>query len=40
MPGSGLEHIMYFDWLKGFDSGHLAIFGPVKQYKYHLCAGS
>ncbi len=40
MPGSGLECIMHFDWLKGFDSSHLAIFGPGKQYKYHLCAGS
>ncbi len=40
MPGSGQECITHFDWLKGFDSSHLAIFGPGKQHKYHLCAGS
>ncbi len=40
MPGSGREHIMHFDWLKGFNGSHLAIFGPGKEHKYHLCAAS
>ncbi len=38
--GSRSECIMHFDWLKGFDGSHLAIFGPGKQYMYRLCAGS